>query len=100
MMLLHTTSWRRLPYIQTKLETFRIYKNPNSIYCTYVGMMTFLNRAAPVEDVPPQYAKALAAMEVVVVSMVTFAQEAEQAVQEAGADTETLTLYRQTIKQH
>ena len=57
-------------------------KNQTLYYYSYVGMMTFLNWVPPVEAVPPQYRKALIAMEVVVVDMVTFAQEEEQAEQE------------------
>ena len=45
-------------------------------------MMTFLNLVPPVEADPPQYWKALAVMEVMVVDMVTFAQEVEQVSQE------------------
>ena len=50
-----------------------------TIYYNYshVGMMTFLNWVPP-----PQYSKAWAAMEVVVVDMVTSAQEEEQVSQE------------------
>jgi hypothetical protein len=57
-------------------------KNQTLYYYFYVGMMTFLNWVPPVSAVPPQYWKALAAMEVVVVDMVTSAQEEEQAEQE------------------
>ena len=45
-------------------------------------MMTVLNWVPPVEAVPPQYWKAQSSMEVVVVNMVTFTQEEEQAEQE------------------
>ena len=41
-------------------------------------MMTFLNWAPPVDAVPPQYWNALAAMEVVVVDMVTSAQPQQE----------------------
>ena len=57
-------------------------KNKTIYFSSYVGMMTFLNWVPPVEAVPPQYWKALAAMEVVVFDMVTFTQEEEQAEQE------------------
>jgi hypothetical protein len=49
-------------------------KNQTLYYYSYVGMMTFLNWVPPVEAVPPQYWKALAAMEVVPTGTVTFAQ--------------------------
>jgi len=45
---------------------------------SYDGMMTFFNWVPPIVDVPPQYWKALAAMEVSVAGMVTFAQPQQE----------------------
>ena len=48
------------------------------IMSSYDGMMTFFNWVPPEVDVPPQYWKALAAMEVLLAGMVTFAQPQQE----------------------
>ena len=56
-------------------------------------MMTFLNWVPRVLEVPPQLRKASAAMEVVVVAMVTFAQPQQTEQLQYTPSTDRQTIY-------
>ena len=67
---------------------------------SYDEMMTFCNWVPPADEVPPQYWKALAAMEVVLTGTVTFAQlqQVEQLQYAPSTDRQrTKISYRQQL---